>query len=292
MSAFVCPRCFDTSVVPTSCDRCGLEMLAESAPAPLVRSADPMWTGLAPFLALGPMFGVGLAAVWSLFHPHAEQTIWPYVIFGGLTLAGPILGLLARAYGRASTRRLERERARRFVATPIASAADGPVEIRGVARVLEPATAPRSGAACAAYVSVAGTTRPSPETHSGVGTFEVRDDSGAVAIVRAGPCVLDVELDGADEKIVEDGARVVVRGLARWVAADAADGGYREHGRRLELRSDLVSPMSLALDGGIAPTPPPRVRVAEDVVDGEPDSMEEPARRRDQIGGTGGSQPS
>lgn len=143
---------------------------------------------------------------------------------------GLLVGLLAqslveRARGRvvAQIRRARWSDARRV---PLARAA-GPVEVSGRIRVLTHATSRMELKPCAAYAVRQDLGDGGVEEYAAVGELELSAGRGAVAYIAAGPCELALPMSvGQYESRVEDGARVVVCGIAR----TDADGRIRLHG--------------------------------------------------------------
>lgn len=153
--------------------------------------------------------------------------------------AGLLVGLLAqsvveRARGRvvARIRRARWSDARRV---PLARAS-GPVEVSGRIRVLTPVTSRMELKPCAAYAVRQDLGDGGVREHAAVGELELRAGRGAVAYIPAGACELALPMPvGQYEQRLEDGARVVVFGIAR----TDADG-------RIRLTGDDDRPLLLA----------------------------------------------
>jgi hypothetical protein len=262
MHAYRCTECAETSIVATSCVRCDRPMVFEGEPKPLATSHGFPWSAVLG--SIGVLIGLA-ASVALLLALHLT------ILQGGLLHVGvPLVGaLIGRVMGR---RRSTAERARtietehaRWVelargATSIAQAAEGPVVIRGKVRVVTPVHSARARVPCAAYVYRQ--PRSSRDENGGrdfsaevfddlsaVGAVEIDDGSGAVASIDRGPCAVVVTMAFVSgEARVPDGARVVVRGAARWEVTPSDGDGYRSVGRRLVVSGESERPLELWFD--------------------------------------------
>jgi hypothetical protein len=160
--------------------------------------------------------------------------------------AGLLVGLLAqsvveRARG-GVVARIRRARWRDARRVSLARAS-GPVEVSGRIRVLTHVTSRMELKACAAYAVRQDLGDGGVKEYAAVGELELRAGRGGVAYIAAGPCEIALPMPvGQYEQRVEDGARVVVCGIAR----TDADG-------RIRLTSDDDRPLLLIPDERDAP---------------------------------------
>lgn len=233
---YACPRCGARCFVATRCLRCGQMMIDRARLPDWEASRDttaypsPIWWTVAAAFAFMLLEWAALA----LFHAASAQNLLAFAYFLALPVAGRLGPIVSRAVAHRSLAAAAARRIEATTLTPIRAAPDGAsARIRGTARIIRSAPHP-TRRDCVAFHQDGRTLERAG------GEFEVCDDSGVRAIVKAEHVVVE------NASLVADGAAVEIVGDAHWVAEQddlATHGNVRDAARCLVLTGTQEHPI-------------------------------------------------